>query len=747
MDTSARVCVGIALHAEPDRLAATLAAVRGQTSRDVDIVLLPDGPDDATRRALTALHDVPQLSTLQPRGGAACFNRLAAHSDADIVILLESGAIVGPHWLDRLLHALAADPCHGLAGPSTNRSWNEQGGFATAQHAEHQAERTQWQTLEPLHSLADFCYVVKREVIQTIGAADEAYGLGPCWEMDYNIRAARAGFKGVWACGAYVHRAPFTRRRAHMESVRFEASRRLYQDRFCALRLRASSTGYESHCRGEACEHFAPPDLIRVHVPFAPQAAQPEPVVEVKGSSAPLVTCIMPTSGRRDFVRQSIGYFLRQDYPNRELIIVHDDDRTSVSDDPRVQTVHMPHGSSIGAKRNHACELARGSIIAHWDDDDWYAPGRLSSQIAPLLDGHADIIGLEAGTFFDLENWRFWLCTPELHQRLFVGDVHGGTLMYRRSVWLDGGRYPDRSLAEDAIFLRRAIQRGARLHKLANDGLFVYVRHGANAWAFRTGEYLDPRGWVPAPEPALPAADRAFYVSQQQHTHAHDGNPFVTCIMPTFNRRRFAAQAIRYFLRQDYRPRELLVLDDGDDRIADLMPNDASIRYVPLGERMVVGAKRNLACDLARGQLIAHWDDDDWIAPQRLRHQVEILQRTGADLCGSARQLYYEPAKDRAWLYEFPLVNRRWIAGNTLCYRKSFWERNRFANIQVGEDTRFVWSPEARNAALTTDDQFYVGMVHESNTSPKQLSGPYFHEHPVADVHRLLGEDLAFYGA
>jgi GT2 family glycosyltransferase len=56
--------------------------------------------------------------------------------------------------------------------------------------------------LEPLHSLADFCYAVRRDVIETIGATDEVYGLGPCWEMDYNVRAARAGFRGVWACGA-----------------------------------------------------------------------------------------------------------------------------------------------------------------------------------------------------------------------------------------------------------------------------------------------------------------------------------------------------------------------------------------------------------------------------------------------------------------------------------------------------------------------------------------------------------------
>ena len=36
-------------------------------------------------------------------------------------------------------------------------------------------------TLEPLHSLSDFCYVVRNEVVAAIGAADTAYGQGP-WE-------------------------------------------------------------------------------------------------------------------------------------------------------------------------------------------------------------------------------------------------------------------------------------------------------------------------------------------------------------------------------------------------------------------------------------------------------------------------------------------------------------------------------------------------------------------------------------
>ena len=203
-----------------------------------------------------------------------------------MVVFLESGSVVTAGWLDRLCEALSAHPSHGLAGPSTNRSWNAQrlagtpGPAALAPSLEAFAAAVahhyngSYRTLEPLYSLADFCYVVQRRVIEAIGGADESYGLGPCWEMDYNIRAARAGFKGVWACGAYVHRWPPAAIRLRNESRFFLASKQRYQDKFCRLKLAKLTPAYHDHCQGDVCEHFAPPDLIWLRLPLAEHTAR-----------------------------------------------------------------------------------------------------------------------------------------------------------------------------------------------------------------------------------------------------------------------------------------------------------------------------------------------------------------------------------------------------------------------------------------------------------------------------------------
>jgi glycosyltransferase involved in cell wall biosynthesis len=226
----------------------------------------------------------------------------------------------------------------------------------------------------------------------------------------------------------------------------------------------------------------------------------------------PLISCIMPTRDRALFVPQAIAYFLRQDYPNRELIVIDDgDEQPGIPDDRRIRYLRPIRRLSIGAKRNLACRAARGEIIAQWDDDDWYAPERLSVQATPLLRGRADLSALRARIFFDLDRWEFWTCTPAFHRRIFVHDVQGGTLMFRRSLWRRPTVYPDTSLAEDADLLSRAVRGGARLSRIDHENLYLYVRHAANTWTFRCGEHLDPQAWRRVDEPPLPPADRAFY--------------------------------------------------------------------------------------------------------------------------------------------------------------------------------------------------------------------------------------------
>jgi glycosyltransferase involved in cell wall biosynthesis len=219
-------------------------------------------------------------------------------------------------------------------------------------------------------------------------------------------------------------------------------------------------------------------------------------------------------------------------------------------------------------------------------------------------------------------------------------------------------------------------------------------------------------------------------------------SPRVTCIMPTYNRRRFVPRAVEYFLRQNYQSSELLVVDDGTDRVRDLLPASPRVRYVALPSRLTLGAKRNLACEEARGEIILHWDDDDWHAPNRVRYQVDALLAQGADVCGINRILFYDCRSRAAWVYTYPPTERFWLYGNSLCYRRAFWARNRFADVNVGEDTLFVWqSSDARMVALP-DPTFHVSVIHGFNVSAIWPSGSCWHRCDDEVVHRLMGADV-----
>lgn len=222
--------------------------------------------------------------------------------------------------------------------------------------------------------------------------------------------------------------------------------------------------------------------------------------------------------------------------------------------------------------------------------------------------------------------------------------------------------------------------------------------------------------------------------------------PLLSCIMPTANRRRFVPRAIGYFLAQDYPHKELVVLDDGQDSVADLMPDDPRVRYVRLDRRHSLGSKRNLACEAARGKIIAHWDDDDWHAPHRLSYQVEGLMRPGIEACGTQALLYYDLRNGQAWQYRYPPGQRFWLAGGTLCYWRSFWQKHRFANVTIGEDARFVWSGPPGAMAALPDHLFYVAVIHPGNSSPKSCRGAYWSRWS-GDLRLVMGGDLDFYQA
>ncbi|MCP4368491.1 MAG: glycosyltransferase [Deltaproteobacteria bacterium] len=224
-------------------------------------------------------------------------------------------------------------------------------------------------------------------------------------------------------------------------------------------------------------------------------------------------------------------------------------------------------------------------------------------------------------------------------------------------------------------------------------------------------------------------------------------NPPVSCIMPTYNRRPFVPQAIKYFLEQDYPDKELIIVDDGTDVIEDLVPDVPQIIYIPLHKKRSIGEKRNIAIEHSHADIILHWDDDDWHARHRIRYQVGELIRNDAEICGTPRLLFYDIRSHRLWRYDYLLQKRKWFAGQALCYTKDFWRERKFDDVNIGEDTRFLWKKMSNQMSTLKSYDFCVAMIHGNNVAQKSLSGSCWSERQDINIKDIVKTDWDFYSS
>jgi glycosyltransferase involved in cell wall biosynthesis len=193
----------------------------------------------------------------------------------------------------------------------------------------------------------------------------------------------------------------------------------------------------------------------------------------------------------------------------------------------------------------------------------------------------------------------------------------------------------------------------------------------------------------------------------------------VTCLCITRNRRQWLPKAIECYQSQTYYPnRELLILADGES-VRDLIPADNSIRLLELEGAANIGTKRNLGCDRASGEIIAHFDDDDYSAPGRLADQVTRLAESKLAVTGYRSMRFTDGAQ--SWLYSgTPLF----ALGTSLCYRKEWWRAHPFRFVQIGEDNYFVQAASQAGKLVTAEaGELMWATVHPKNTSPRRLSG------------------------
>lgn len=196
----------------------------------------------------------------------------------------------------------------------------------------------------------------------------------------------------------------------------------------------------------------------------------------------------------------------------------------------------------------------------------------------------------------------------------------------------------------------------------------------------------------------------------------------VSCIMPTFNRRKTIPYSLGCYLSQDWKDKELVVIDDGES-VEDMFAGIPNVIYRHVYDRMSLGAKKNLACELASGEIIVHWDDDDWSSPTRISEQVACLASSGKPVTGYCKLLFWDVVKQRASKYD---GDSNYACDSSLCYRKEYWIENKFRETLAEKEDGWFAYRAARTGNLESTDgkTSLVAVTHSGNTSTAPRSFP-----------------------
>lgn len=241
-----------------------------------------------------------------------------------------------------------------------------------------------------------------------------------------------------------------------------------------------------------------------------------------------------------------------------------------------------------------------------------------------------------------------------------------------------------------------------------------------------------------------------------------DKHPFVSICTPTFNRRPFIPIIIKCFENQIY-PKdkmEWIIVDDGTDKIEDLVKHIPQVKYFRYDNKLSLGTKRNITNEKAKGDIIIYMDDDDYYPSDRVSHAVDTLQKNPKALCAgsSAMYIYFKHIQK---MYQFGPYGPNHATAATFAFRKELLLKTRFdETASLAEEKKFLKDYTIPFVQLDPLKSILV-FSHNHNSFDKkellkQLPNPFIKDTSVTpsdivkeygilqffmeDINKLLGE-------
>ncbi|MDQ0058851.1 glycosyltransferase [Paenibacillus harenae] len=169
----------------------------------------------------------------------------------------------------------------------------------------------------------------------------------------------------------------------------------------------------------------------------------------------------------------------------------------------------------------------------------------------------------------------------------------------------------------------------------------------------------------------------------------------VTVITST-NKPQFLNNIFDNYSRQLYNNKQLIIILNSNLIDANVWVEKAkayaNVWVHRLPDSVSLGECLNFAVDRSSYNVISKFDDDDYYSPYYLTSAVKALRRTNADIVGKRSVLTYLE-DDGKLILRFPGNENKYqhyVAGGTITFRKSVFQRVRFSALSIGEDVDFM---------------------------------------------------------
>ena len=215
--------------------------------------------------------------------------------------------------------------------------------------------------------------------------------------------------------------------------------------------------------------------------------------------------------------------------------------------------------------------------------------------------------------------------------------------------------------------------------------------------------------------------------------------PKVSIIMATYNREKFIVESLKAIYNQTFTSWECLIIDDGGtdntfSKITPLIDEDSRFKYYQRTENYQKGLPgcRNFGLDLALGEYIIFFDDDDIAHPQNLEICVSELENRDISFCRYVREVFHDDFHyhfDYSKVYSFFKIDYKDVEkmlDNTLPFNSCavMWKSTCFKENRYVEHLMYAeeWELYARIVSsgfngISIDKTLFYGRKHENSNT------------------------------